>query len=274
LKLKEILPHLYHTLRLKAMSKQRFLKRNSSKEIPVVVSLTTIESRLKVVHITIRSILVQEAMPKKVVLWVHKRFENNLPKSLRSIQGELLDIKFTNGDYSHRKLVHSLREFPDDIIVTIDDDVIYPTNFLKLLFESHQKYPRSIIANHTRKISFDTTGKLLPYQQWPHIKVQPENGRDLMVIGVFGVLYPPNALDMRVHDEDLFLELAPKADDLWFTSMAILAGTTIRLPIQRPENPILILGTQKISLKRSNKTKDLNRVQWENLSRHFNILLE
>lgn len=274
MKLKEIPPHLYHTWRLKAMSKKRFLTRNPSKEIPVVVSLTTIASRIKVVHITIRSILVQDVMPKKVVLWLHEDFKGKLPKSLRKIEGELFEVKFTSDDFSHLKLLHSLETYPEDNIVTIDDDMIYPPNFLRLLYESHLKYPKDIISNHTRKISYDDSGKLLAYVEWPHIKLQPENARNLMLLGVFGVLYPPHALDRRVSDLALLTELAPKADDLWFTAMAILANTTIRLPIQRPENPVLILGTQKISLKRTNKTKDLNRVQWENLSKHFDIRLE
>jgi len=213
-------------------------------------------------------------MQKKVVLWLHKDFKRKLPKSLQKIEGELFEVKFTPDDFSHLKLLHSLETFPEDNIVTIDDDMIYPPNFLRLLYESHLEFPKDIISNHTRKITYDDTGNLLPYVQWPHIKSQPKNAKNLMLLGVFGVLYPPKALDMRVCDVALLTELAPKADDLWFTAMAILAETTIRLPIQRPENPVLILGTQKISLKRTNKTKDLNRVQWEKLSQYFNILLK
>jgi hypothetical protein len=256
------------------MPKKRFLTRDTSNEIPVVVSLTTIASRIKVAHITIRSILVQQTMPKKVVLWLHEGFKGKLPKSLRKIEGELFEVKFTSDDFSHLKLLHSLEAFPDDTIVTIDDDMIYPPNFLRLLYESHLKHPNDIISNHTRKISYDASGNLVPYVQWPHIKIQPDNAKSLMLLGVFGVLYPPYALDKRVGDVKLLTELAPKADDLWFTAMAILANTTIRLPLQRPENPVLILGTQKISLKRTNKTKNLNSVQWESLSEYFDIRLE
>lgn len=271
MKLKEVPPHLYHTWHLKTMSKKRFLIRNPDKEVPIIVSLTTIESRIKVVHITIRSILVQEVMPKKVVLWLHEDFKGKLPKSLNKIEGPLFEVRFTPNDFSHLKLLHSLEVYPEDNIVTIDDDMIYPPNFLRLLYESHLEYPKDIISNHTREISYDDTGQLLPYVQWPHVKIQPDDSSNLMLLGVFGVLYPPHALDKRVSDIAMLTKLAPKADDLWFTAMAILAGTTIRVPNERPENPVLILGTQKISLKRTNKAKDMNRVQWENISKHFNI---
>lgn len=271
MKLKEIPPHLYHTLRLRTILLSRFQKRDKTSEIPVVVSLTTIESRINVVHITIRSILTQELLPKKVVLWLHERFQNKLPKSLQKLQGDYFEVRYTPHDFSHLKLIHTLEEYPNDHIVTVDDDMIYPPNFLRLLYESHQKYPKDIISNHVREIRFDAEGTPLPYVQWPHVKIQPQDATFLMQLGVFGVWYPPGTLHADVTNVELLKVLAPKADDLWFKAMAMLAGTSIRLPDRRPENPVLILGTQKISLKRTNKTQDFNRTQWQQLTEHFDL---
>ena len=39
--------------------------------IPVIVSLTTIESRLKKVHITLRSVMNQSKKPEKIILWIN-----------------------------------------------------------------------------------------------------------------------------------------------------------------------------------------------------------
>ncbi len=39
------------------------------------------------------------------------------------------------------------------------------------------------------------------------------------------MLYPPHSLDKIVTNKDLFIKLAPSADDVWFWAMALLQGT-------------------------------------------------
>jgi hypothetical protein len=70
MKLKEHPGSLYHTPKLRFNSLEKITK-SSNNELPVIVSLTTIPSRLQKVHITIRSILTQNPKPKKVVLWIN-----------------------------------------------------------------------------------------------------------------------------------------------------------------------------------------------------------
>ena len=62
--------------------------------IPVIVSLTTIESRLKKVHITLRSVMNQSKKPEKIILWINDNDKNKIPKSLNILAGDLLEIKF------------------------------------------------------------------------------------------------------------------------------------------------------------------------------------
>jgi len=274
LKLKEIPPYLYHGTRLSFKSAKKLNVRDSATELPVVVSLTTIPSRIRIVHLTIRSILAQEEKPKKIVLWLHEQFKGKLPRSLKKLVGAIFEIRFSKHDFSHLKLVESLLAFPSEAIVTIDDDLMYPPDFLKLLYKSHLEYPNAIISNQVREITFDKEGDPLPYVQWKHQTEQPKNPKFIMPLGVFGVLYPPQSLDLRVTDVPLLESLAPKADDLWFKAMSILKGTTSRVAPFQTTNPILILGTQKIALKRTNKHQDFNRVQWVRLMEYFNISSE
>lgn len=274
MKLKEIPPYVYHGIKLAFKSAKDLNTRNSATEIPVVVSLTTIPSRIRKVHLTIRSILSQEEQPKKIVLWLHERFEGKIPRSLKKIEGDLFEIRFSQHDFSHLKLIESLLAFPSEAIVTIDDDLMYPPDFLKLLYKSHLQYPNDIISNQVREITFDANGAPLPYIEWKHQIKQPENPKFIMPLGVFGVLYPAQSLDVRVTNVPLLESHAPKADDLWFKAMSLLKGTTSRVAPFQTKNPILILGTQKIALKRTNKHQDFNRVQWIRLMEHFNISSE
>lgn len=271
MKLKEIPPYLRNRFKLSTLSASKLNERNLDAELPVVVTLTTIPSRINIVHLTVRSILAQNQKPKKIVLWLHKSFKGKLPKSLTKLQGEIFKIYFSEHDCSHLKLIESIKKFPSEIIVTIDDDLMYPPDFLKLLFKEHLKHPTDIISNQVREILFDDNGDPLPYIEWHHILTQPENPKFIMPLGVFGVLYPPNSLDERVTDVALFTKLAPKADDLWFKAMSMLKGTTSRVASNTSKNPVLILGTQKIALKRTNKLQDFNRVQWLRLMEYFAI---
>jgi len=271
LKLKEIPPFIKHAFKLKTLSPENLNKKDLANELPIVVSLTTIPSRINKTHLTIRSILSQSKKPKKVLLWVHESLKDQIPNSLKKLEKGIFEIRFASWDTSHLKLVESIKAYPQENIVTIDDDLMYPPTFLETLYQEHLKYPKVIMANEAREIKFSKQGLPLPYTEWHHIHQQPMQSKDVLPLGVFGILYPPNSLDAKVFDVDLFTKLAPKADDLWFKAMSLLKNTTSRITENKPEKPILILGTQKIALKRTNKHQDFNRIQWMQLMEYFKL---
>lgn len=93
----------------------------------------------------------------------------------------------------------------------------------------------------------------------------------IVPIGAWGILYPPQSLSPQVTNHGLYMELAPKADDLWFKAMAVLAGTESVQAMNPPAEPIPIGGTQKVALKKENLNLDKNSVQWNAISRHFDL---
>ncbi|WP_338356855.1 glycosyltransferase [Yeosuana marina] len=248
----------------------KFLYSSRKETLPVIVSMTSIPSRLNSIHLVIKSILNQTHKPKKIILWLHHDLKNKLPKRIKSLESSLFEIKYSHLTCSHRKLIHSLKEFPEDIIVTCDDDLIYNKHWLFKLYTEHLKHPKDIIANTTYQIKFDSEGKYKPYKEW---KFKSDNANLLTYIpvGAWGILYPPKALSEIIFDEDLFLKLTPKADDLWFKAMALLKGTISRQSGNLPKEPIPIIGTQKVALKNDNVNKNKNDLQWEALSNHFNL---
>lgn len=77
-----------------------------------------------------------------------------------------------------------------------------------------------------------------------------------------------------VFNQELFLQLTPKADDLWFKAMGLLKGTKSIQAQNSGKEPIPIWGSQKVSLKKGNIGMDKNRTQWQALTDHFQLKFE
>lgn len=172
---------------------------------------------------------------------------------------------------SHRKLVHSLELYPNNVIVTCDDDLMYNPSWLQRLYQDHLIFPDRIITHECREIAYDPQGKLLNYSEW---KTQTEPGVSspwMMPIGYGGVLYPPAVLHPDVTRADLYLALAPRADDLWFKAMSYLKGTTTQRSQHPGQKPTPILGSQKVSLKHTNVRENGNYQQWQAICDHYKI---
>ena len=269
MKLKELPLSIYQSCYL-ALQPKRSLMNKDKKCVDVVVSLTTIPSRVHSIHLVIRSLLKQTVRPTKIVLWVHKDLEKKLPNKLNKLRSAIFEIRPTEGHSSHRKLIHSLKAFPESPIVTCDDDLLYPKDWLEKLSVHAQKHPHKIIANQTRYIRYQENGAVKPYKQWTY----PSTDKDpmaIIAIGAGGIWYPAKALNKQVNDTVLFMELAPRADDLWFKAMAILNKTPTITPTNKSRTPIPIIGSQRIALKKTNIGADKNRVQWQALVNYFNF---
>ena len=270
MKLKEIPISIYYCLRLR----YKFY-RNVNKEkiqLPVIISLTSMPSRLSSIDIVINSLLDQTLSPKLIILWLHSSLENKLPKPLTRLQGKYFEIKFCEGTSSYRKLLPTLKEYPSSIIITCDDDIIYPVNWLESLYTSHKQYPERVITHAGRIIRRDSQNNLLKYKSWLFIECS-NNSASLLPIGFSGILYPPETFTQQVFDRDLYMELCPKADDLWFKAMGYLNN---RRAYCTPENLVFIpiIGSQSDSLGKTNIKRDGNFEQWKSLCNYFPKLKE
>ena len=87
MKVKEIPISLYSQIKLSSISKEKFIEKKE--QIPVIASVASIPSRLGIVHLTIRSILNQSVLPKKIILWLHKDLKNKIPSKLKKLEGDI-----------------------------------------------------------------------------------------------------------------------------------------------------------------------------------------
>ncbi|MFS4456244.1 hypothetical protein [Maribacter sp. 2304DJ31-5] len=272
MKLKEIPVSIFKSIALLTRPAHK-IKVRSENEVPVIISLTSIPSRLHTLHLVIRSILDQTIHPKKILLWLNESLKNDIPKQLKILEGDLFEIKYSKLTCSHRKLIHTIQNYPDTTVVTCDDDFMYRSDWLQLLYKEHLKNPDRIIANQTRYITYNDEGDLLPYKQWKYSSDKVFNPDAVIPIGAEGVLYPAKVLSEKTTDVDLFLKLTPKADDLWFKAMGLLKKTRSILATEKAKTPIPILGSQKESLKKTNIGADKNREQWLAVTKYFDLNL-
>ena len=268
---KELPLSLLRSLQLSSIPSRR-LKQPRENVIPVVVSLTSIRPRLRTLHLVIRSLLVQDVSPKKIVLWLESNIENQLPSQLQKLTGERFEIRYT-GEWSssHRKLIPSMETYPEDIIITCDDDFLYPKDWLSLLYAEHLRDPKCVIANHTLHINHDENGNPLQFRAWKYPESDSVNPRAIYPVGAWGVLYPPHALFKAYADRDLFMRLTPKSDDHWFKAMSLLKGTMTLQAGQKSREPIPVIGSQKVALKKENLGLDKNTAQWQSLEDHYKL---
>lgn len=192
----------------------------------IIVSLTSYGSRVLDVHLVIESLGRQTVKPGKIILWLDRgEFTlQDLPHSLKRLQKRGLEIRFCPDYKSYKKLVPTLKLYPSNEIVTVDDDVLYPIDMLEILSSEACVYENTVIANMAHKITFDDGGGIDNYQNWD-IATMYNQPSDLVVpIGMGGVYYPAGALDRRCLDSDVFIDICPTADDLWFKVSALANG--------------------------------------------------
>lgn len=263
MKVKELPFSIYHSIRLRYGSTPM-----ASNICPVVVSLTSIPSRLSTLDIVISSLLAQSYQPQLIVLWLNKVVKNDLPGRLTELEeSDRFEIRYCEGTRSYRKLLPSLKAFPDTVIVTCDDDLIYPDGWLAGLYRGHKQYPEKVVSQVGRLISRTEDGNLKPYKQWSFIRTKCTDD-NFLPIGYGGVLYPAGAFSKEVFNKKKYETLSANADDLWFKAMAYLNGNG-SCCISEIARPIPIIRTQKVSLGERNIGKDANRSQWHALCEHY-----
>ena len=192
----------------------------------IIVSLTSYPVRYENLHLVIESLLRQKLRPSKIILYLYEGEAVWLPESLLELQSRKFNIvKVKDNIRPHKKYYYAFRDYPNDLIITVDDDFIYPSDLILNLYRKHLSFPNAIACGRSRKIAMDTEGKVMPYCNWPIYCNDREAKMNLVATGMGGVLYSPKLLDERVLDLDALKTMALNQDDLWLKVMETLKGT-------------------------------------------------
>lgn len=222
----------YKTTPIEITIKENGITKNN-RNPKIILSLTTFPDRINTVSKTIKTLLNQTLKPDKVILWLAEsqfpKKENELPQELLNLQKFGLTIDWCEDIRSYKKLIPAIEKYPNDIIITFDDDIYYDNDVVENLYNSYLKHPKCIHANRGTRVDIVNE------------QIKPKKNADIYwiryltpsfkntIIGCGGVLYPPNCLHKTATDRNLFQKVIPTQDDLWFWAMALLNKTKIQI---------------------------------------------
>lgn len=231
----------------------------------VAVSLTSYGPRLKEVWYTIESIAQGEVRPKRLILWVDdSSFTVDEYPHLRRLVSRGLEIKMTNNYGPHTKYYPYVQEtqgnqFP---LVTADDDVVYPRQWLKGLLQAHQLEPNLFLGYRAHKFTLSSDrSTLAPYSDWKSAQDGDPASYSVFLTGVGGVIYPLELQRKLVGTAAEFMTSCPKADDIWINVQAFRNGIKAKKISATGLKYMSIPGSQKYALHTSNVAQNHNDKQ-------------
>lgn len=256
-------------------------KRKKSVPLPIqdrkpriIVSLTTIPSRIKAVSVVVEIMLRQSLKPDKIVLYLGEEFFQNveLPKELIDLTEKGLEIRYRKDLKPHTKYFYAMQEFRDDIIITVDDDILYPRTLIENLVNSYKKYPKAVSCMRAHKITYESDGSILPYNKWiGRVKGNMRPSHKLLATGVGGVLYPPNCFNKMAFDVDKIKELSFKADDIWLKVMEWINDIPVVKAKYGKGITLIVKDTQEVNLVDDNLNNNRNDIYMNNLLKEYNF---
>lgn len=204
------------------------LKRNND-ESDIVVSLTTHGKRLaESAPYGIYSLFTQTVLPNRIVISINKDDwnEDNLPPLIKRLMQSGLEVIFCRDVRSHTKFLPALERFPNNPIITVDDDMCYDEHMVEELVTAYNKSDRKTIFCRQGTFPKKRNSKYMSYMQWEDSinftdECQNKFTQNVSPYGVYGVIYPPCIFDNEIFNSDVFLKLAPHTDDIWFWLMEI-----------------------------------------------------
>ena len=248
----------------------------------IIASLTSYPLRINTVHLAIESILAQTKKADKIILWLsHEEFPNreqDLPLELLTLRG-WVEIGWCDNIRSYKKLISALKKYPDDIIITFDDDLIFDEKTIELLYTCNKKYKNDIIAHRITRMFYNERDELDIFprhhyysnqDQTDYLSTLKEPSFFNKLSGGAGCLYPPACFHSDVLDDKEFMYLAPTSDDIWFWLQAVRNKTRIRVPAVHLPVLQYIPGTQEVGLFHINDTGEkLFFVHLRSIIKHY-----
>lgn len=240
-------------------------KKHNVDKNTIIISLTSFPARIRNVWMTCATLLNQDIDNKHIVLWLSNlQFKNqykDLPKNLLKLQSKGLDIRFVDDDLRpHKKYFYAFQEYPDNVVVTVDDDILYNPELVSELIKIYHQHSDCVICNRSVNIRRDK------YSKWCTNTVYKKELANIMPTGIGGVLYPPHIFDNSpVFDVDAIKSTCINGDDLWLNFMTRLNGH-LAVQTEFRTGLITVLSSQEDALCKENVGENKNDLQINKIS--------
>lgn len=118
----------------------------------IIVSLTTWEKRISNIPTVLDTIFAQTVSPDLVVLNLSE--ELIIPDEIRIyLDAHDVEINRVTFEKVYKKLIPTLIKYPEDCIINIDDDWLYPSTMIEDFWNTHVKYPNNPISGNREFIN-------------------------------------------------------------------------------------------------------------------------
>jgi hypothetical protein len=232
---------------------ERFVANRDPRPERLVVTLSTTPARARHLAATLRSLIDQTVAPDRIVLALPRvcRRDGSAypdPSTLRLPGG--VDILPCDDDGPATKLLPALVVEPAACLVVVDDDVIYPPDFIETLLAAHRATPRAVVGY--RGV---TLGPGVAFGALRHVFATAVTARRPVdvLFGTWGYLVPPGALDAAVADFSGAPEAVRNVDDVW------IAGHLARRGVARSVVPAPMYPIETVTTLRGSLTGGVNR---------------
>ncbi|MFZ1286969.1 MAG: hypothetical protein WAR57_08025 [Candidatus Phosphoribacter sp.] len=187
-----------------------------------------------------------------MILWLPNDVDlRTIPRGLARLERRGLEIRLTSDLGPHTKYYRALSEIlPNQVLVTADDDIVYPRTWLARLLSASSRTPEAVWCYRARQVRRSASG-LVPYRTWPYAHLEhPSAG--LFFTGVGGAVYPPALIEHLARAGTTFTHGCLYADDVWLNGVAAQAGILVGVVDGRSRSQTPIFGSQGSALARSN----------------------
>lgn len=183
----------------------------------LVITLTTIPSRLDRIVPVLMSLIDQDVPADRIILAapVHSLRED-APYSnaiLETLPDEVTVLRCEDQGPA-TKLLPALKEYPGSLLVVVDDDAIYPRNFIATLLAAHRRIPDAAFGYRGVQIKGETDFADLHHKFATAVKIDMHVD---ILFGTWGYLVPPGALGKEVHNFSEYPDEVHWVDDVWIS---------------------------------------------------------
>lgn len=238
----------------------------------IVVSLTTFPARIGTVHQCIKSLLLQTVKPDKIILYLGDEVTSEqVSDELKALQNYGLTIVTgCKNIRPHKKYFFAMQTYPDAMVITVDDDIIYENTLVEDMLKVHVQYPKAVVCRRANIITRTADGNIADYYTWPACDTHKLAERfDLLPTGAGGVLYPPHCIAAEAFDMDAIEKYCLNADDVWLRFMGVRKGTPVVFCAPPINYLAVIPGSQEEALYKSNVQKSKNDEYISIMENHY-----
>ena len=266
--------HVIYKLKFKTV----FSSKKVASDAPIIVSLTSYYKRFDVVYLVVESLFQQDYQGKYEIIFSISQEDidkfGGMPKNIEKLIRRGLQVKiFDENIKSYKKAFYVADQNNTKSVITVDDDVYYPSWWLKIMVDSALSNPNTVMAYRGHYI-VNKNNRILTYMDWLNKSdkfFDKEALYSFMPTGTSGVYYPVGALNGLAASKEQFLELCPHADDLWFKYITVMNGFKAKRILER--NIHFMILKDGDSLMAINVDGGGNDIQFRKITNHSSEFL-